>query len=58
MAFDVIKDVAQLPNGYKFIRSHLIVDIKMEDFCCKAKLVTKGHMTDVLAMVTNPSIVS
>ncbi|KAL7479383.1 hypothetical protein ACHAW6_005115 [Cyclotella cf. meneghiniana] len=36
----------------------MIFDIKMEDFCYKARLVAGGHMTKAPATLTNASIVS
>ncbi len=35
----------------------MIVDVKMEDFCWKARLVAGGNMTDVPPTVTYASIV-
>ncbi len=38
--------------------SSLNVDVKMEDFCQKARLVSGGHMTDVPSTVKYASVVS
>ncbi len=58
VAFNVIEDGAHPPNRYRFVKFHLIVDVKMEDFFQKAMLVTEEHMTDIPAMVTNGIVVS
>ncbi len=35
------------PNGYQFMRCHMIINVKMEDFHWKVQLVAGGHITDV-----------
>ncbi len=47
----------RIPVGYKWIRCHLIFDIKM-DFTRKARYVAGGHMTDPPATLTYASVVS
>ena len=46
------------PIGYQKIPSHMIFDIKMEDFRHKARLVAGGHRTKAPATITYASIVS
>ena len=48
----------EVPIGYKFIRCHMIFDVKMEDFRRKSRLVAGGHMTDTPAAITYDSVVS
>ncbi len=33
VSFDPLDDGIQPPNGYQFIRCHMIFDVMMEDFC-------------------------
>ncbi|KAL7474241.1 hypothetical protein ACHAW6_000226 [Cyclotella cf. meneghiniana] len=58
LAFDVLSDGVVPPSYYKYMKCHMIFDIKMEDFCCKAWLVAGGHMTKALATLTYASAVS
>ena len=44
VAFDILGDNAQVPSGYKCINCHMIFDVKMENFCRKARFVAGGHM--------------
>ena len=46
-----------LPTS-QFMCCHMIFDVKMEDFQCKARLVAGGHMTKVLKTLTYLSVVS
>ena len=40
--------------GYQWINCHMIFDVKLgENFCCKARLVTGGHMTNTPASMTS-----
>jgi hypothetical protein len=45
VAFKFLDPGERVPIGYKWIRCHLIFDVKM-DFTCKARYVAGGHMTD------------
>ncbi len=47
MAFKLFHDDAPPPNGYQFVRCHMIFDVKMEDFYEKAWLVAGRRMMDV-----------
>ena len=58
VAFRILDDTEEVPTGYKCIRCHMIFDVKMEDFRCKARLVASGHMTDTPAAITYTSVVS
>jgi hypothetical protein len=58
VAFKTLLDEQSVPIGYQKIPCHMIFDIKMEDFRCKARLVAGGHMTKAPATITYASIVS
>ena len=58
VAFDVLNDGIVPPLNHQFMHCHMIFDVKMEDFCCNAKLVAGGHMTKAPAPVSYASIVS
>ncbi len=57
VAFDSLEDGVQPPSRYLFVRCHMIFDVKMEDFCWKARLVAGGHMMDVPPTITYTSVV-
>ena len=46
VAFDILDDDKKPPPGYKYMEGHLIFDVKMENFCCKAQYVARGHLID------------
>jgi hypothetical protein len=58
VAFKILLDGQSAPIGYQKIPCHMIFDIKMEDFRCKAKLDAGGHMTKAPATITYASVVS
>ncbi len=58
IAFKILLDRQSAPIGYQKIPCHMIFDIKMEDFRCKARLVAGGHMTKAPANITYASVVS
>jgi hypothetical protein len=58
VAFDVMEGDRQVPIGFKFIKCHMIFDVKMEDFRRKARLVAGGHMTEAPKCMTYSSVVS
>jgi hypothetical protein len=58
VAFKILLDGQSAPIGYQKIPCHMIFDIKMEDFRCKARLVAGGHMTKAPATITYASVVS
>ncbi len=45
MAFKFLEEDENIPFGYKWIRCHMIFDVKM-DFTRKARFVAGGHRTD------------
>jgi hypothetical protein len=47
-----------VPLDYKWIKCHLIFDIKIEDFRRKAHMVAGGHMTGAPTIMTYASVVS
>jgi hypothetical protein len=58
VAFKILLDWQSAPIGYQKIPCHMIFDIKMEDFCGKARLVARGHRTKAPMTITCASIVS
>ncbi len=58
VAFKILLNGQSVPIGYQKIPCHMIFDIKMEDFRCKAKLVAGGHITKAPATITYASVVS
>ncbi len=58
VTFKILPDGQPAPVGYQRIPCHMIFDIKMEDFRCKARLVSGGHMTKAPATITYASVVS
>ncbi len=58
VAFKILLDGQSAPIGYQKIPCHMIFDIKMEDFQCKARLVAGGQMTKALVTITYASVVS
>ena len=58
VAFDVLADSVVPPSDHQYMRCHMIFDVKMEDFRCKARLVARGHTTKAPATLTYASIVS
>ncbi len=58
VAFKLLLDGQSAPIGHQKKSCHMIVDIKMEDFCRKARLVAGEHRTEAPATITYASIVS
>jgi hypothetical protein len=58
IAFKILLDGQSVPIGYHKIPCHMIFDIKMEYFQCKARLVAGGHMTKAPVTITYASVVS
>ncbi len=56
-ALDPVENGAQPPNGSQLVWCRMIFDVKIKDFCQKARLVARGHMMDVLPTVTYASVV-
>ena len=57
IAFDVLKVGIALHPDHQFMCCQMIFDVNMEDFCHKARLVARGHMTKTPAELTYASIV-
>jgi len=57
LAFDILPDGEFAPRDHTFIKTHMIFDIKMEDFRRKALLVAGGHMTEAPKCITYSSVV-
>jgi hypothetical protein len=57
LVFRFLEDDERVPVGFKWIRCHMIFDVKM-DFTWKARFVAGGHMTDPPTTITYASVVS
>ena len=57
LAFKFLNEDESVPVAYKWIRCHMIFDVKM-DFTRKACYVAGGHMTDPPSSITYSSVVS
>ena len=44
--------------GYQFKECHMIFEIKLNGYQCKAQLVTGGHMADAQAILMYASFIS
>ena len=58
IAFQPIPEGEKPPNGFLYVNHHMVFGIKMEDFCRKACLVTGGHMTYTLDVITYSIVVT
>ena len=58
VAFKVLPDGKSLPVAHQLVQCHMVFDVKMEDFRCKARLVAGSHMTEAPATIMYASIVS
>ncbi|KAL7474136.1 hypothetical protein ACHAW6_000130 [Cyclotella cf. meneghiniana] len=58
VAFDILPDGVASPLDHQYRKCHMIFDVKMEDFCHKAQLVARGHMTKAPTTLIYASIVS
>ena len=57
--FNILADLEMIPPGYtKVTKSHLIFDIKIEDFRRKTRYVAGGHTLDSTSSLTYASVVS
>ncbi len=58
IAFKCLNPGKRAPLDYKWIKCHMIFDIKIEDFRRKARMVAGGHMTGAPMIMTYTSVVS
>jgi hypothetical protein len=58
ISFKILNGEESFPPAYQEIRCHMIFDVKMEDFCRKARFVAGGHTTDTPHAMTYASVVS
>ena len=58
VAFKVMNEGEEPPPRYQYMKCHLLFDIKLDGVWCKAHLVARGHMTEILAALTYASVVS
>ena len=57
VAFDVVPNGHHIPQNYQNFHCHMIFDVKMEDFGCKAIYVAGGHMKNSPPTIAYTSIV-
>jgi hypothetical protein len=57
IAFKCLNRGKRAPLDYKWIKWHMIFDIKIEDFRRKARMVAGGHMTGAPTIMTYTSVV-
>ena len=58
VAFDALPDGQNASIGHKFLKCHMIFDVKMEDFRQKARYVAGGHIINAPPTITYVSVVS
>ena len=58
VAFKVLPDGTSVFIGRNNVQCHITFDIKIEDFGCKVRLVTRSHMTEAPATIMYASVVS
>ncbi len=58
IAFKCLNPGERAPLDYKWIKCHMIFDIKIEDFRRKARMVAGGHMTGAPMIMIYASVVS
>ena len=58
VAFDVLPYGQNAPIRHPFLKCHMLFDVKMEDFCQKARYVAGGHMKNAPPTITYASVVS
>ena len=58
VALDILGDGVAPPLDHQYIQCHMIFDVKMEDFHCKAQLIARGHVTKAPATLTYASAMS
>ena len=52
ISFKFLSDGEDVPIVYAYVHCHIIFDVKMENFCRKARLFSGGHITDTPASMT------
>ena len=58
VAFKVMNEGEEPPPGYQYMECHLVFDIELDGFWCKAQLVAGGHLTETPVVLTYASAVS
>ena len=56
--FRIMEDSERVPIGFKRVNFHMILDVKMEEFRSKYRLVAGGNTTNTPAKITYASVVS
>ena len=58
VAFKLLEDDANIPKGYQQVfGSHIVLDMKMEEFCHKERFCAGGNMTKLPSTITYARIV-
>jgi hypothetical protein len=57
IAFKILNGEESAPPTHQEIRCHMIFDVKMEDFCRKARFVAGGQIADTPHAMTYASVV-
>ena len=52
VAFEILPDGKKPPKSHQCVQCHMLFNIKMEDFRCKARLVAGGHVRKAPATIT------
>jgi hypothetical protein len=58
IAFKILNGEESVPPTYQDIRCHMIFDVKMKKFRCKARFVAGGHTIDTPHTMNYASVVS
>ena len=58
VAFKPLEDGDNLTIGCTFVLCHMIFNVKMKDFCRKARIVASTHMTETSDTMTYARVVS
>ena len=57
VAFKILGEGQEPPPTYQYINCHMVFDVKVEDFCRKARYVAGRHMMEPPATLTYASMV-
>ena len=58
VAFKILEDGKPTPGCHKFMKCHMIFDVKIDSFTQKARIVAGGHMLNTPSVLTYASVVS
>ncbi len=54
----ILEDGEVVPHDHQFVRCHVIYDLKLEDFWCRARFVAGGNMTDAPPIITYATVIT